>query len=163
MRRTKEAFARIVDILKENGVPFRISGGFAVRIYGSTRELADIDIEIQKGCMELVSTRASPYIIYGPKRYKDRNWDLPLMTLRIFGQDIDIYEARTVKIYDKKLFRWVPLPTNFNRSVKKRVFGRTVSVMRPNDLISYKSRLGRRVDIKDVRYLKSICKKSSGN
>ena len=41
-----EALKWIVNILKTNKVPFRISGGLAVKIYGSKRDLDDIDIDI---------------------------------------------------------------------------------------------------------------------
>mgnify|MGYP001612639666 CR=1 FL=1 len=47
-RNTKEAFLWIVGILKNNDVPFRISGGLAARLYGTKRKLADIDLEIKK-------------------------------------------------------------------------------------------------------------------
>ena len=45
-RHTKEAFEWIISILRNHKIPFEIIGGFAARLYGSRRMLADIDIDI---------------------------------------------------------------------------------------------------------------------
>ena len=84
MKKTEEAFKWIVGILKGHGVPFKITGGFAARLYGSDRPLADIDIDILNEKFDEVLPAVNDYIIWGPGRLLDNNWDLLLMTLR-FG------------------------------------------------------------------------------
>jgi hypothetical protein len=80
---TIEALRWVVDILKNNNVSFQLTGGFAAKLYGSTRELADIDIDIEENGFEKIFDEVKDYIIYGPKQYKDDNWDLMLMTLKL--------------------------------------------------------------------------------
>lgn len=54
MRDTKAALAWITGILKSSQVPFQISGGLAANVYGATRELADIDIDLPDEKFDLV-------------------------------------------------------------------------------------------------------------
>ena len=154
MRKTKAAFLWIVGKLERDRVPFRITGGFAVRIYGSERELADIDIEIPGSRLDFIYAEVAPYTVFGPRIYRDRNWRIRLITLRYKGQEIDICAAGTARIYDKSARRWVRLNINPHDAVRKKVFGKIVRVTRAGELIRYKSKLRRRVDLKDVEFLK---------
>jgi hypothetical protein len=85
MKNTKEAFLWIADILEKNAIQFKINGGFAAKIHGCTRELADIDIDVPEKYIDVVAKEAVPYITYGPELYKDENWELKLLTLEYEG------------------------------------------------------------------------------
>ncbi|MFZ3016050.1 MAG: hypothetical protein WA101_03610, partial [Minisyncoccia bacterium] len=74
MKNTEKAFLWIVNILNNKNIPFQISGGFAAKIYGSPRELNDIDIDIPDENFPDIYDGVKQYAIYGPEHYKDAKW-----------------------------------------------------------------------------------------
>jgi predicted nucleotidyltransferase len=142
--KTKNALLWITEILNRHNIPFQICGGLAAKLYGSPRPLNDIDIEEVK-----------EYIIFGPEQYLDEKWDLWLMTLNYFGQEIDIGGAIHLKIFDSQHDVWVPFPVDFAKVAWVPVAGIKVPVITKEDLIIYKSLLDgdhQQVDIIAVRY-----------
>jgi hypothetical protein len=82
---TIRALRWIMDIIQStpDKTWHRISGGFAANLHGTTRELADIDIDLtSQGFETITSLIPSNYFIYGPERYKDKH-GLPTGNLRI--------------------------------------------------------------------------------
>src|SRR3989344_5295540 len=90
IRKTKEAFQWIVKILRKNNISFLINGGEAARIYGSKRELADIDIDISKRDFNKLLPQVQKFIKHKPKIYQDNHWKIYMMTLQYKNQLIDI-------------------------------------------------------------------------
>jgi len=156
VKRTKAAFVYVVNTLNENRVPFVIAGGLAAKLYGSPRPLFDIDIWIPRKHMKLIRAKLLKFVTMDLKRFKDDRWNDYTMTLRVFGLDFDITALEGGKIYDVNLSKWVPIRLSLHNVARKRVFDKIVPVIKAKDLISYKSKLGREVDIKDVSYLKSL-------
>lgn len=155
MKNTEKAFLWITDILEKFGIKYKISGGFAARVYGVNRELADIDIEVKDEDIRITKEQVKPYIMYGPKRYLDENWDLELMTLNYEGQEIDI-AGTGAKIFNKEKGKWEDCSGNLDTIEMKEVFGKKVPIESLQSLIAYKSKLGRKVDLEDVRQLQEI-------
>jgi hypothetical protein len=154
MKDTKAALKWIVKILKKRKINFEIRGGFAAKIYGSKRELADIDVEVKDvKDTETFFRDVKKYIVWGPKRYKDRNWDLLLLTLKYKGQYIDISGLGLIKIFNKKTKKWNKLGFNPSTSVKKEIYGIKIPVIPLQNLINYKKKLSRRVDLSDVKQI----------
>lgn len=154
-KNTEAAFLWITNLLENQGIQYRISGGFAARAYGSKRELADIDIEVNDENVYALADHVRNYIVYGPERYKDANWDLALMTLRYEGQDIDIAGVGA-SIFDQESKEWVHFAGNLNRSNPIEIYGKTVPVETLEALIAYKKKLSRDVDKEDVRQLLAL-------
>ena len=154
MKDTEKAFIWIVSMLNNKKTPFQISGGFAAKIYGSLRELNDIDIDIPDENFHDIYDEVKQYIIYGPENYKDEKRDALLMTLNYEGQDIDITGATNGKISNKDRSAWLKYPCDFNKVTYKEVFEITVPVIQKEDLINYKRELDgehQLIDIEAIR------------
>jgi len=149
-RNTKGAFKWIVGLLQKNNIPFQLSGGFAARLYGSGRPLYDIDIEVQDQYFDTLFPLVKDKIIYGPERYKDNTFDLLLMTLKYGGQKIDISGCETDKLYNSETKQWEPCGTKIDDVVEKEVYGIKVPVIKWQDLVVYKRKIRRQVDLEDV-------------
>ncbi len=152
MKQAEKAFLWITDILERNSVPYRISGGFAARVYGSRRELADIDIQVLDSDITRIENEVKPHIVYGPARYEDENWNLNLMTLQYLGQEIDI-ASTDAKFFNQHTRMWEKWVTDFTDVTMREVFGKKVPLEPKASLIVYKTKLGREVDSEDVQQL----------
>lgn len=153
MKKTKAALEWITNILKHHNIPFQITGGLAVRAYGSDRELADIDIEIPESDFIKIQHEVSQYIVFGPANHKSELWDLFLMTLNYNSQEIDISGAYHTKIFNKVDGTWVLLTVDFAKVNYIDIFGLSLPVIHRKDLIDYKRVLKRPVDLLDLDYL----------
>lgn len=152
----------IIDILNKNKIVYKISGGFAARIYGVNRELADIDIEVAEKDISTIARDTKPYIKFGPERYKDENWDLQLLTVEYEGQEIDIACAEA-NIFNQKKKRWEKTISDLHDVKMTKVYGKIIPIEKMDSLINYKIKLGREVDIEDVKQLSEIKKKIISN
>ncbi len=149
-KNTEKAFKWIIGLLQKNKIPFQLSGGFAARIYGSSRHLYDIDIEIPDQYFDVLLPLVKEYAIYGPQRYIDDAFDILLMTLKCEGQEIDISGCETDKLYNHNTKRWEPGKTKINDVIEKEFCGISVPVVKWQNLVAYKKKVGRPIDLKDV-------------
>ena len=151
--KTISALRWIIGILEHNNVRFRIAGGFAARVYGSDRAFADIDIEILEKDMKKVFDIVKNSVTFSLGQYKDENWDLPLMTLEYKEQVIDIFAGDNIKMYNVNTRLWEKYNFNIDNFVTKSVQGVEVPLIPLSDLIDYKKKLQREVDMIDVKNL----------
>ncbi len=150
---TKKALIWITNILKNHAICFQITGGLAARVYGSTRKLIDIDIDISEKDFEKIREEVKPFIIFGPSHFKSENWDLFLMTLNYDGQEIDLSAVENTRIYDNKNKIWVEIITDFSKVQYKDIDGLMLPVIEREALMAYKKILARPVDLLDLKYL----------
>lgn len=147
---TQEAFSWIISLLQEHSIPFQIIGGLASKMYGATRPLADIDCTVLKESIEKLLSYVKEYISYGPKLYKDKNWELFLRTLVYQEQEIDIACIDRMKIFNSKQKKWEGLKIDFSHFQSCTIYGFVVPVIQKKELILYKMKLGRKADRLDV-------------
>lgn len=150
MRNSKAAFLWIDKVLKDSGIKYEIDGGLAAELYGSKRELADIDINVPREDFWRLVPLVKSYIKFGPGRYKDEHWDLLMMTLKYAGQNIDVGALGEIKYYDSESSEWINFPNSFEDNREMEYLGQKVSVINEIKLMIYKNKLHRGVDRKDV-------------
>ena len=139
-----EALDWILSILRKNNIDYQITGGLAANLYGSKREIYDIDLEVSDSDVYRLSEICREHIIYGPERYVDEHFDLLLMTLDYGGQLIDVCGIDSMSI------RGESQEIDLGSAVE--VDGYRVVGL--GDLIAYKKLLCRDVDLIDIR---NIC------
>jgi hypothetical protein len=144
------ALAWIVGILSEHKIPFLVTGGLAARIYGSTRPLADIDLDVPEECLPVLAGFLASHVVFGPARVQDQEWDITLLTLSYAGWSIDLGGAYRTRVFDRAAQSWVAVRTDLETAVRLEVFGLEVPVVAKDDLVAYKRRLNREVDRIDV-------------
>lgn len=151
MEKASNALRWIVDILHKHQIPFQIAGGLAARVYGSTRELDDIDIDIPEESFSIIQPDVESNIIFGPKQFHDEHWNIFLMTLDYHGQKIDLGGAHKTKIFNQQAQQWEELISDVSLAKLNKIFGIEVPVIPLKELIAYKSKVAREVDMADVQ------------
>jgi hypothetical protein len=152
-KETEAALKWIVNILKKRNIPFQIGGGFAARIYGVERELADIDIAVPTDKLSEILLEVKDYITYNLRHYLDEKWDCTGMTINYKGQEIDFVGAQGKKIFNETDKKWITLENDFSNNEYKEIYGLTLPLMPKEKLIKYKSILRREVDLLDLEGL----------
>lgn len=151
MEKASKALHWIVGILQVQQIPFQIAGGLAAKVYGSTRELDDIDIDIPEESFALIQPFVQSYVIFGPQQFNDENWQIYLMTLDYDGQKIDLGGAYKTKIFNQQGQHWEDLACDLSRAKPSMIFGMEVPVIPLKELTAYKTKLARKVDMMDVQ------------
>ncbi|MEF2175958.1 MAG: hypothetical protein V3575_05775 [Candidatus Absconditabacteria bacterium] len=157
-----QALNWIVKILENNNIQYQITGGFATNVYGSDRKTYDIDIDIKEDDFENLLPYVQKHLIYGPNIYTDEKWSLKLMSIEYKGQLIDIGGAYETKIYNKIKSQRESLKVDLSKSQTIEYHGLKISVIMPTQLLNYKSKLGRNVDLIDIEFLESYIENTIG-
>lgn len=156
--KTLSALKWITEILDKNTIPYKIGGGFAAHIYGSPREINDIDISLSGKDFDLILPNVKEYITAGPKHYLNEKWDCTTLSLNYHGQDIDLTDVDTLKMTNLEQTNWIQVKDiRLFENIIKDINGIKVSIMDPRDLIAYKKELGgehQLIDIEAVRKYK---------
>lgn len=160
MQHTNRALHWIVSILNKHNIDYIISGGFSAKLYGSKRELHDIDINIFENKFDELLPEISQYIIYGPSRYQDGKWNMNLITLNYENQEIYIGDLSDAYISNKERTQWIKLTNNL-APLHMVIDGMTVNIINPNDLISYKEQLDGDHQIEDIEAVKNYIRQNN--
>lgn len=145
----------IVTILDEHKIPYKIGGGFAAKVYGSSREVNDIDISLSGKFFDIIVSEVSNYITAGPKHYLNEKWDCNTLSVNYYGQDIDMTDIDTLRMTNLEKTEWFNVKEKrLYDGITTDINGTLVSIMDPRDLISYKKLLGgehQKIDIDAIQ------------
>jgi hypothetical protein len=150
MRQEPVALGWIVDLLSGLGVPFQAVGGLAARAYGASRPLVDLDFYVPTARLTEIAAAAADFVVRPPAAYRDATWDLSFMKLEFAGCAIELGGAEDARFYDIEANRWREARVCFDRSETRLIFGIPVPTMPREQVLQYKRRLGRDVDLEDI-------------
>lgn len=151
----KRALRWIAGVLEAAGVPYQVVGGLAARAYGAARPLADIDLYVPGGRLEEIAPFVEEHVTFGPGRVVSDEWDLTFMALEYEGQIVELGGADSVWIYDQQAHEWAEQRIDFSTSELRDIYGVTVPVMPRAQLVAYKQRLARDVDLQDISEMRA--------
>ena len=143
----------IVDFLESNDIAYVACGGLAARVYGSERELNDIDFYVHHKSYNAVVDFGKLYITYGPIHHQTEHWDLEYVQFNYQDQEVEIGSDKECKIYDALNSCWSIQDIDFSRYEYHEIYGVRLRVMNKSDLIAYKRQLNRLVDIEDIKQI----------
>lgn len=149
----RRALEWIAGMLDELGISFQIAGGLAAIAYGSDRPLHDIDIYVPPGELDAILPRLGDHGDRSPRHVRSEHWDCLFLEVHHTGVEVELADAGRT-LYRAGAGRpWHAADVDFDRSVRREVFGVEVPVMPLDDLVRYKRRLGRPVDLEDLAHI----------
>lgn len=128
-------------------------GGLAGNLWGSTWPLHDIDIDVPSEALSPLSEHWAEYIT-AQGRYIDGEFDIELVRLRIGEVEVDLSGADYAYVFAPSGVRKA-LPNTLSGRVQRQLAGRTIPCQRLEDLIAYKTAIGRTDDLRELRKLQN--------
>lgn len=148
--RIADALEWISELLGDLGIPFQVVGGLAAIAHGSRRPLHDIDIYVPEGGLEELLPHVGEHQSHGPLRHQGEHWDCLFMEVQYAGEEIELADASRTWYRAGEDAPWHPAGIDFEGAVRREVFGVALPVIPKEELVSYKRRLGRQVDVEDL-------------
>ena len=146
----------ITELLAKHSIPYKVGGGFAAKVYGSPRNVGDLDISLSGKYFDIIIPEVSDYITAGPKHYLNEKWDCNTLSVNYYGQDIDMTDVDTLKMTNLEKTQWMDVKEKrLYEGIITDINGVSVSIMDPRDLVSYKKELGGEHQIIDIKAVQS--------
>jgi hypothetical protein len=148
-----KAIRRLVAMLESAQACYQFTGGFAGNLHGSRWPLHDLDVDVAQADLPRLCPLFSAWTTRPLGRYEDDEFDLQLLCLELEGIRIDISQAEDA--YARQDGLWVPLGTTLANRLRTPLFDFAVWVQPLNELIAYKTILGRSADLVELRALQT--------
>jgi gamma-glutamylcyclotransferase (GGCT)/AIG2-like uncharacterized protein YtfP len=124
----------------------------AARAWGGQRDFVDLDFYVPDTALPVL-TEHSQWCARGAARTRGQEWDLAVVRVELGGCRVDLAGADTARYRDSSTGAWRPADIGFDRSVMRDVCGQAIPVMPKDELVAYKTALGRDVDLVDLHEL----------
>lgn len=152
MAKSQDALAWVVEVFNRTHVLYQVVGGLAARAYGATRPLIDLDFYIPlREVWPMLLPEVSRFVTWGPAHYRNAHWDITFVKLTYAGQAIEFGDSTDAFFFDPVSKEWTRQVITYEQSEWREVLGVQVPVMPRLELIQYKQRLGRPVDLLDLQ------------
>lgn len=150
---TVEALRWITSLMEDNKIPYLICGGFAAFAYGSKRAINDIDLIVSEENFDQVVNLGKAYISKPAKRYFEgtEGWHVKYVQFKFGEIKIEVGSSKDVEIFDTTQKKWVALQVDFSKIEYRSINEINLPLMAKEDLINYKKRLARPVDLYDIK------------
>jgi gamma-glutamylcyclotransferase (GGCT)/AIG2-like uncharacterized protein YtfP len=129
------------------------AGGLAVRAWGGSRTLVDLDFYVPDRCLPEAARHLGAWVVGAPERVRSRHWDVTVLSLDVGGQRVELGGADTGRYRHVAGGVWCPCRVDWGHGVRHTVLGVSVDVMSRASLITYKTALLREVDLVDLHEL----------
>lgn len=147
----------ITGYLSIEKIPYAIVGGLSVIGYGLDRETDDIDIDVPDIYLEKINQDLNEFITEPLYHEIGDKFDCKLICLEYEGEKIEISGGDSLRIYDQTHKRWKDFKTDFNKVVKKEIFGVPVNLISIEQIYQTKKiAAAREKDFKDLMFLESL-------
>ena len=157
--------ARVARVLAEAEIGYRVTGGLAGNLHGSAWPLHDIDLDAPSGALEALAARfrakpgTLPEDVLGPGRYRDEEFDIDLLELRLEGVDVDVAGTGDAAILTPQGARQ-SLRIDLARAELHRLGALRLPVAPLADLLDYKRVIGRTADLAELERLAGSARRS---
>jgi hypothetical protein len=155
-----DALRWLTEILNRHHVEYQIAGGFAANVYGSPRELNDIDVDIREKDFRTILPDIAGYVTAGPTRFNDGKFDCEYISLKYRGQVIDISGTDTLRMSNKERTEWISYPNFVFDTLDMPVEGLHLKIVHPRKLIEYKKELDGEHQTIDIRAAEEYVRKN---
>ncbi len=148
----KRILIQVTKTLKENRIPFQITGGLAAIAYGSKRKLFDIDIDVSKKDIKKVRELFRENISEDLHHLQNGRFDIFVMSLEFDKVIVDISQLEKSYVIDKNGNK-IGGDYDFSKTKLMKIDGIKLPVEDKNELIRYKKILSRDTDLIDIQQM----------
>ena len=152
--KVRKALKWVTKILRDQKIPYQISGGLCARFYGTTRRINDIDIDIKEIDFPRLQAIMQPYVIFGPDIYVDKKWEVLIMILKYKDQLIEFTSGDFSKISNSGRTKWLVFRYDLHDVNIIPWEGVTLNLMRPEKILRYKKHLDGKKQKEDIKAIK---------